>query len=100
MSDDKQVVELVHDELLHALHGILELGVGGVSPDVGFPHLCGDELGHWGQGGSGRSEGRTSKKSWMTLTWSFTVNVLFAKLLRKLGGGESERRGGRGGRAI
>ena len=33
-SGDKQVVELIHDELLHAFQGILELGVGGVSPHV------------------------------------------------------------------
>lgn len=30
----------------------------------------------------------------MTLTWSLTVKVRFAKLLRKLGGGECERQGG------
>lgn len=44
VSDDEQVVELIHDEFLHAFHGILELGVGGVSPHVTFSHLCCDEL--------------------------------------------------------
>lgn len=34
VSDDEQVVELVHDKFLHAFHGIVELGVGSVSPNV------------------------------------------------------------------
>jgi hypothetical protein len=44
VSEDEQVVELIHDEFLHAFHGILELGVGRVSPHVGFSHLYRDEL--------------------------------------------------------
>lgn len=46
-SGDEQVVELIHDEFLHAFHRILEFGVGSVSPKVGFSHLCSDELKKW-----------------------------------------------------
>lgn len=44
VSGDEQVVELIHDEFLHAFHGVVELGVGSVPPEVCFSHLCGDEL--------------------------------------------------------
>lgn len=42
---DEQVVEFIHDEFLHALDRILEFCIGGISPNVGLSHLCGDELG-------------------------------------------------------
>ena len=41
---DALVIQPVHDELLHALHRIVERGVRDVSPDVGLAHLMRDEL--------------------------------------------------------
>ena len=39
-----QVVEFVHDQFLHAFHGVVELGVGGVAPEIRFSHLGRDKL--------------------------------------------------------
>lgn len=85
---DEQVVEFIHDEFLHALDRILEFCIGGISPNVGLSHLCGDELGKRtvSRVKQYHADVRTFKKSLMTLTWSLTVNVRFAKLPRKLEG--------------
>ena len=39
-----QVVKFVHDELLHAFHRVVKLGVGSTAPDVRFSHLGSNKL--------------------------------------------------------
>jgi hypothetical protein len=44
-SRHSQVIQPVHDQLLHAFHRVIKLCVSGIPPDITFPHLTRYELG-------------------------------------------------------
>lgn len=83
---DLLVIKPIHDKFFHPFERVIELYLCGIFPSVAFSHFFCNELEYvrlrWGFERGGRDP--TLRKSWINFTWSFTVNVRFAKLARNL----------------